>query len=110
MGSSIDNWNAFLASLATRGGAILILLLLTVLVDVGAFIIYLRHDLSVGQLGAILASGGVFNALLIVLKGSSDSSASVSGPSGSAAASTSAATPVSPQTSAEGSAASVVSK
>lgn len=68
----MSRWTSFLNSLATRGGAILILGSMTVIVDVGAFVVYLRHDLSVQGLAMILSSGGVLNALMVTLKGSSD--------------------------------------
>lgn len=80
----IDSWNKFLASLATRGGAIFILLFLTVTVDLGVFIMYLKHDMDFRGLAYVVTSGGLVNALMLALKGSSDSTATTTmTPSGS---------------------------
>lgn len=74
----LPNWTAFLNSLATRGGAIFVLLFLTAIVDIGAFIVYLRHDIDAHGLVDIVGSGAIIGALLLALKGSSETSAVVS--------------------------------
>jgi hypothetical protein len=89
----MGKWLQFLNSLATRGGAIFILLILVLSVDVGAFILHLRGEISIQALIGILSNSGVMGALLLALKGSSDSSASASvGPSGSIVTTTTADT------------------
>lgn len=65
----------FLSALATRGGAILILIVMTFFVDGGSFILYLRHDMSAHDLGSIITNGGLISALMLALKISSESTA-----------------------------------
>lgn len=65
----MDKWQKWLNSLATRGGAIFILVLLTVAADGGAFTMYhLMHDLDARGLAYFVASGGMLNALMLALK------------------------------------------
>lgn len=82
-------WNEFLQSLGTRGGAIF---LLTLIFLGGMFfsLHLIHHGEAASPLAASLMStfAGFSGALLMALKGSSDSTATVSGPSGSATAST----------------------
>jgi len=83
-----DGWSAFLNSLATRGGAIFILTFIVFFADFGGFVMYLRHDVTVDGLAKIVTGSGLFaGALLIVLKGSTDSSATATGPAGTVSAS-----------------------
>lgn len=71
----MQTWIAFLNSLSTRGGAIAILLFLTTGADIAAFVLYLRHDLDFRGLSYFVTSGGLVNALMLGLKGSSDATA-----------------------------------
>lgn len=68
----MSKWQAFLNSIATRGGAILILLIMTGVADGGAFTMYLRHDMDARGLAYFVTSGGMINALMLALKGSSE--------------------------------------
>jgi diaminopimelate epimerase len=80
-------WSAFLASLATRGGAIFILLSIVGVVDFAAFVMYLRHDIGYQGLATFCGSGAFTGALLLALKGSSDNVATITGTGGSASVS-----------------------
>lgn len=73
--NALPKWNAFLNSLATRGGAIFVLLTIVVFVDGGSFVVYLRHDMDAHALLDVVGSGAIIGALLLALKGSSDSTA-----------------------------------
>ncbi len=76
--NGLPRWNAFLQSLATRGGAIFILVLLTVIVWLGTGMMYLRHDLTAEQLkDTVGGSGAITGALLLALKASSDTQTTV---------------------------------
>ena len=69
----MSRWTAFLNSLATRGGAILILLGLTCLsVAVTLFVVWRGWDTSMVIGGLISSLGNFTGALLLGLKGSSD--------------------------------------
>lgn len=80
---------AFLNLLATRGGAIFLLLVING-VGIGIAVFLILKGLYVTALAATISTvlGNYNGALLMALKGSSDSTATVSGPSGSASAST----------------------
>src|SRR5271154_815494 len=87
-------WNEFLTSLGTRGGAIFILTL--IFVGSMCFALHLiHHGESSSPLAASLIStfAGFSGALLMALKGSSDSTATVTGPGGTASASTATPSP-----------------
>jgi hypothetical protein len=90
-------WNEFLQSLSTRGGAVF---LLTVIFGIGTAVSMhlIHHGEASSPLAASLMStfAGFSGALLLALKGSSDSTATVSGPSGTATASTAPTTPNTP--------------
>ena len=77
-------WNDFLTSLSTRGGAILILSLLCTAIV--ALMLHLVHHNELGnQFGTTIVTtfASFSGALLLALKGSSETSASAStGPSG----------------------------
>jgi hypothetical protein len=66
-------WQAFLNSIATRGGAVLILLFLVMLdISVTLCVVWKGWDSST-MVGAMVAGLGAFTgALLLALKGSSD--------------------------------------
>lgn len=67
------NWTKFLNLLATRGGAIFILLLLSfVSIAVTLFVIWRGWDNSMVAAGLIASLGNFTGALLLALKGSSD--------------------------------------
>lgn len=85
---SIEKWNEFLKSLATRGGAIFLLLLIMGAIDPASFTIFLLHQMSFEQLKDVVSTSGFASALLISLKATSDSTATATGPSGSVIAST----------------------
>ena len=82
-------WDNFLSSLGTRGGAIF---LLTCIFIVGAClsIHLIHHGEAASPLAASLMStfSGFAGALLLALKGTQTDSATVSGPGGTATAST----------------------
>jgi hypothetical protein len=87
-------WNAFLTSLSTRGGAIFLLMMINA-VGVGVTVLLIFKGYFVTALAATISTvlGNYNGALLMALKGSSDSTAIVSGPGGSATASTAPVTP-----------------
>ena len=69
----MQTWQAWLNSLATRGGAILILLFLVLLnITVTVYVVHKGWDSSM-MIGSMIAGLGAFmGALLLALKGSSD--------------------------------------
>ena len=73
LGSDVQKWQAFLNSLSTRGGAVLILLFLVMLdIAVTLCVVWKGWDSSM-MVGAMVAGLGAFTgALLLALKGSSD--------------------------------------
>ncbi len=74
----MSGWMGFLNSLSTRGGAIFMLVLIN-FVGVGVTMHLIHHGEAAGALGASLMTGfsNFQGALLMALKGSSDSTASV---------------------------------
>lgn len=70
----MDKWNKFLASLSTRGGAIFLTSLIC-LVGVCVALHLIHHGEASGPVasGLITTFNGFAGALLIVLKGTSDS-------------------------------------
>jgi hypothetical protein len=62
---------------ATRGGSIVLLVMIVGSIDVAAFVMYLRHDISAEGLKDICGAGAFAGALLLALKAGSDSTATV---------------------------------
>ncbi len=75
----MDRWNKFLSSLATRGGAIFVLLVLSGAgFAITLHIIHAGEDTSMVAAGLVTTLGNFTGALLLALKGSSESSATAS--------------------------------
>ena len=77
-------WTNFLNSLATRGGAIFLLFMINV-IGTAVIMHLIHHNEAAGALGAVITTtfGNFSGALLIALKGSSESNATATtGPSG----------------------------
>lgn len=86
----MSRWNSFLASLSTRGGAIFVLLVLS-FTGFGITIHLIHHNEASGQIaaGLITTLGNFTGALLLALKGSSETSATATvSPGGGASVTT----------------------
>lgn len=82
----MTKWANFLASLSTRGGAILILFVLSLVgFAITLHIIHHGEDTSMMAEGLVMTAGNFTGALLLALKGSSESTSTASiSPNGSA--------------------------